>query len=336
MPMRKIAILGAGGWGTALAVHLARPDHARGVRLWARDAGLADDMARRRVNDVYLPGVALPSNIHVTGSLADTLDDADLVVSAIPSHGQRAVMRAARPHLRARATIVSATKGLENDTLYRMSEVIAEEAGADHPVVVLSGPSFALEVARGLPTAVLAASRDDAASTLVQNEFRAPYFRLYRSSDVIGVEISAAMKNVIAISAGVVEGLGLGQNAHAALITRGLAEIARLVVAAGGQRETTAGLSGLGDLVLTCTGSLSRNRYVGVELARGRSLAEIVAGMKMIAEGVNTTSAALALGARHGVELPIVTQMAEVFGGRRGVREAVETLMLRPQRAETA
>jgi glycerol-3-phosphate dehydrogenase (NAD(P)+) len=336
MPMREIAILGAGGWGTALAVHLARPDNARRVRLWARDAGLADDMTLRRVNDVYLPGIALPSNIQITGSLADTLRGADLVVSAIPSHGHRAVIRAARPHLRARATIVSATKGLENDTLHRMSQVIAEEAGADHPVVVLSGPSFALEVARGLPTAVLAASRDDEASELVQEEFRAPYFRLYRSSDVIGVEISAAMKNVIAISAGVVEGLGLGQNAHAALITRGLAEIARLVVAAGGQRETTAGLSGLGDLVLTCTGTLSRNRYVGVELARGRSLQEIVAGMKMIAEGVKTTSAALALGARYGVELPIATQMAEVFEGRCGVREAVETLMLRPQRAETA
>ena len=182
-----------------------------------------------------------------------------------------------------------------------------KSCGAAHPVVVLSGPSFAVEVARQLPTAVLAASLDDArAAELVQEEFRAPYFRLYGSTDVVGVEMGAAMKNIIAIAAGVVEGLGLGQNALAALITRGLAEIARLSVAVGGRRETTAGLSGLGDLVLTCTGTLSRNRHVGVELARGRRLAEIVAGMKMIAEGVRTTSAALALGERHGVELPIV------------------------------
>jgi len=340
--MKTIAILGAGSWGTALAVHLARPRKDVGaagqvpdVRLWARDAELADALAHSRLNEVYLPGIALPESVRVTRALSEALDGAELVVSALPSHGCRGVMRAARPHLRPHATMVSATKGLEHDTLNRMSEVIDQEAGADHPVVVLSGPSFALEVARGLPTAVLAASRHDAASALVQEEFRAAYFRLYRSSDVIGVEISAAMKNVIAISAGVVEGLGLGQNAHAALITRGLAEIARLVVAAGGQRDTTAGLSGLGDLVLTCTGSLSRNRYVGIELARGRTLEDIVAGMKMIAEGVKTTSAALALGARYGVELPIATQMAAVFEGRCGVRDAVETLMLRPQRAET-
>jgi glycerol-3-phosphate dehydrogenase (NAD(P)+) len=244
-------------------------------------------------------------------------------------------MRAARPYLRRHATIVSATKGIENETLRRMSEVIAEEVGATHPVVVLSGPSCAVEVARQLPTAVLAASIDEAATELVQEEFRAPYFRLYGSSDVVGVEIAAAIKNVIAIAAGVVEGLGLGQNALAALITRGLAEIARLASEAGGRRETTAGLSGLGDLVLTCTGTLSRNRHVGVELARGRSLAEIVAGMKMVAEGVRTTSAAVALGERYGVELPIVAQMAAVLEGRSSVRAAVETLMLRPQRQET-
>ena len=215
-----------------------------------------------------------------------------------------------------------------------MSEVIAEELGTARRVVALSGPSFAMEVAQHLPTAVVAASTDTHAAELVLSEFRAPYFRLYGSSDVVGVEIGGAMKNVIAIAAGVVEGLGLGQNALAALITRGLAEITRLACEAGGRRETTAGLSGLGDLVLTCTGTLSRNRHVGVELARGRRLAEILAGMKMIAEGVKTTSAVLALGQRYGVELPIATQMAAVLDGRSDVPSAVEALMLRPQRTE--
>jgi glycerol-3-phosphate dehydrogenase (NAD(P)+) len=243
-------------------------------------------------------------------------------------------MRAAAPHLRPDATVVSAAKGLETETLLRMSEVIAQEVGPAHPMVVLSGPSFAVEVAQQLPTVVLAASNEADATDLVQAEFRGPFFRLYGSTDVTGVEIGGALKNVIAIAAGVVEGLGLGHNALAALITRGLAEITRLACAAGGQRETTAGLSGLGDLVLTCTGSLSRNRHVGVELARGRRLPDILAGMKMIAEGVNTTKAALALGARYGVELPIATQMSAVLEGRSDVRTAVEALMLRRQRAE--
>jgi len=244
-------------------------------------------------------------------------------------------MRAAAPHLHARATLVSATKGLEADTLLRMSQVIAEETGGRAPVVALSGPSFAIEVAQQLPTAVLAASPDVAATELVQSEFRGPYFRLYGSSDVVGVELAGALKNVIAIAAGVAEGLALGHNALAALITRGLAEISRLVAAAGGHRETAAGLSGLGDLVLTCTGSLSRNRHVGIELAHGRPLAEILSGMKMIAEGVNTTNAAVALGARYGVELPITTQMAAVLQGRSDVRTAIDALMVRRQRSET-
>jgi glycerol-3-phosphate dehydrogenase (NAD(P)+) len=201
--------------------------------------------------------------------------------------------------------------------------------------VVLSGPSFAIEVARQLPTAVLAASADEAAMDLVQSEFRAPYFRLYGSSDVVGVELGGAMKNVIAIAAGVVEGLGLGQNALAALITRGLAEIGRLACAAGGRRETTSGLSGLGDLVLTCTGTLSRNRRVGIELARGRRLTDILAGTRMVAEGVKTATSVLALGERYRVELPIASQMAAVLDGQRDVRSAVEALMVRRQRPET-
>jgi glycerol-3-phosphate dehydrogenase (NAD(P)+) len=330
--VRTVTVLGAGSWGTALAVHLGRIGHE--VRLWARDGSLVTEMSVRRANAVYLPDVPFPAALTPTHSLADALRDADLVVSAVPSHGCRAVMKNAAASLATRAVIVSATKGLEAGTLLRMSEVIAQEAGATHPVVVLSGPSFASEVARQLPTAILAASHDAAAIALVQQEFRGPSFRLYGSDDVAGVEIGAAMKNIIAIAAGVVEGLGLGHNALAALITRGLAELTRLACAGGGRRETLAGLSGLGDLVLTCTGNLSRNRHVGLELARGRSLPEILAGMKMVAEGVVTTGAALALGERYGVELPITTQMAEVLNGRTDVRTAIEVLMLRRQRAE--
>jgi glycerol-3-phosphate dehydrogenase (NAD(P)+) len=330
--MQTIAVLGAGSWGTALAVHLGRVGHR--VRLWARDARLAADITSRRANAVYLPDVSLPDAVEVTSALDTALDGIDLVVLAVPSHGCRMVVRAAAPHVTRRSTLVSATKGLETDSLMRMSEVIRQELGAERAVVVLSGPSFAIEVAQQLPTVVVAASEDPEATACVQAEFRGPALRLYSSSDVVGVEIGGAMKNVIAIAAGVVDGLGLGHNALAALITRGLAEITRLACAVGGQRETTAGLSGLGDLVLTCTGALSRNRHVGVELARGRSLADIVAAMKMIAEGVNTTQAALALGTRHGVDLPIVTQMAAVLDGRLDVRSAVEALMLRRQRPE--
>jgi glycerol-3-phosphate dehydrogenase (NAD(P)+) len=330
--MRTIAVLGAGSWGTALSVHLGKQGHQ--VRLWGRDQRLVEEMRTRRANAVYLPDVTLPSGIAVTCDLDEALSHADLVVVAVPSHGCRAVLRAAAPYLKTSATMVSATKGLEADTLLRLSEVIAEEAGPGRPVVALSGPSFALEVAHELPTAVVVASADTGASEIVQTEFRGAYFRLYATDDVIGVEIGGALKNVIAIAAGVVEGLGLGHNAVAGLITRGLAEVTRLACAAGGRRETLAGLSGLGDLVLTCTGGLSRNRHVGIELARGRQLDEILAGMKMVAEGVRTTGAALTLGARHGVELPIATQMGEVLAGRVDVRSALDALMVRRQRAE--
>ena len=330
--MRRVTVLGAGSWGTALAVHLARAGHE--VHLWARDAATVADMQRRRANVVYLPDVRLPESVIPMASLVDAVADTALVVSAIPSHGCRTVMTAVAPYLTPGAIVVSATKGLETDTRLRMSEVIAQETGHRHPVVVLSGPSFAAEVAQELPTAVLAASPHREAVERVQAEFRAPYFRLYGSDDVVGVELCGALKNVIAIAAGVVEGVGLGHNALAALITRGLAEIARLTCAAGGRRETPAGLSGLGDLVLTCTGSLSRNRHVGIELARGRRLDDIVAGMKMVAEGVRTTSAALALAARYDVEMPIATQMAAVLEGRIDVRSGVEALMLRRQRPE--
>jgi len=331
--VKRISVLGAGSWGTALSLHLARVGH--GVRLWARDPELAADLAARRANPIYLPDVRLPPAVEVTHRIDDALAHAELIVLAVPSHGCRGVIRAAARHIARGVVLVSAAKGLETDTLLRMSEVVAEEAGREHPVVVLSGPSFAMEVAQQLPTAVLAASVDSPATELVQAEFRGPYFRLYGSDDVIGVEIGGAMKNVIAIAAGVVEGLGLGHNARAALITRGLAEVTRLACAAGGRRETLAGLSGLGDLIVTCTGTLSRNRHVGVELARGRPLADIVSGMKMIAEGIRTTGAALSLGARYGVELPIATQMAAVLDGGTDVRTALDALMLRRQRSES-
>lgn len=330
--MKTVAILGSGSWGTALAVHLGRVGHQ--VRLWGRDGSLVGEMIARRANPSYLPDAILPATVHPTSGLEEALAGAAVVVAAVPSHGTRDIMRAAAPFLDRSRLVVSATKGIEVDSWLRISQVIEEEIGDARPIVALSGPSFATEVARGLPTAVVAASTSREAVEEVQCEFRSRYFRLYASNDVIGVEMGGAMKNIIAIAAGVVESLGLGQNALAALITRGLAEISRLTCAAGGRSDTLSGLSGLGDLVLTCTGTLSRNRHVGIELGRGRVLAEILAGMKMVAEGVRTTAAALALGERHGVEMPIAAQMADVFAGLRSPREAVEELMLRRQRTE--
>ena len=330
--MPTIAVLGAGSWGTALAVHLERAGHE--VRLWARDDALAASLRAEGVNRRYLPEIAVPSTVAVTSRIDQAVSGAAYVVAAVPSHGVRAVFRCAAGSLRRDAIVVSGVKGLEERTLARMSQAIADETGGVQPVVVLSGPSFAAEVARGLPTAVLAASSSAAAARAVQEDFRGPAFRLYASDDVIGVEIGGALKNVIAIAAGTVEGLGLGTNALAALVTRGLAEISRLATAEGGRRETLAGLGGLGDLVLTCTGGLSRNRRVGVELGRGRALDEILSGMGTVAEGVRTTGAALALGERHGIELPIAAQMAAVLEGRASPREAVEALMVRKQKAE--
>ena len=278
-----------------MAVHLARVGHD--TCLWARDAALAEDMRARRANAVYLPDILFPTGLRVTADLADAVRDAELVVAALPSHGTRDILRRAAPIIHRGATVVSATKGIEQGTLLRMSEVVEQELGGEVALAVLSGPSFAAELARQLPTAVSVASRDVAVVERVQADLRAGYFRLYGTTDVVGVEIGGALKNIIAIAAGVAEGLSLGHNAQAGLITRGLAEITRLACAAGAQRDTLAGLSGLGDLVLTCTGALSRNRHVGIELARGRSVEDVLAGMKMVAEGVRTTDAALALGA---------------------------------------
>jgi glycerol-3-phosphate dehydrogenase (NAD(P)+) len=304
------------------------------VPLWGRDPALVSEMRERRANAVYVPDVNFPPSLCPTDSLEAALKHTRVVVVAVPSHGLRSVLQQAAPHIAQGALVVSATKGLEQGTLRRMSEVIAAELPQAEEIAVLSGPSFAAELARELPTAVVVASTTNGAVEHVQAEFRSPALRLYGSTDVVGVEIGGALKNVIAIAAGVVEGLGLGHNALAALITRGLAEITRLAVAAGAQRDTLAGLAGLGDLVLTCTGQLSRNRHVGVELAHGRGLEEILASTKMIAEGVRTTHAALELGARHGIELPIAQKMDDVLRGRRDPKIAVFELMGRRQTHE--
>ena len=330
--IKRVTVLGSGAWGTALAVHLARL--GKEVHLWGRDDSLIADLTQRRVNATYLPDIEVPASVIPTTSLEVALLETECIVSALPSQGARDVLRQVAGLVTPGAIIVSATKGLEVGTLLRISEVMEQELGVDNEIAVLSGPSFAIEVAREAPTAVSVASRSEETVTLVQQEFRAQYFRLYASSDVIGVEMGGALKNIIAIASGVVESLGLGNNARSALITRGLVEISRLTFAVGGQRETVVGLSGLGDLVLTCTGELSRNRRVGIELGKGRALADILTGMRTVAEGVLTTRAALELGVRHGVELPITSKMAEVLEGRTQPRAAVEDLMLRRQRSE--
>ena len=331
---QRIGVIGSGSWGTALAVHLAHTGHE--VRLWARDGALASDMAAARVNRTYLPGITLPDALSPTSDIKAAVDHAQFVVIAVPSHGVRDVARLAGAHLPQSCAIVSATKGLEEGSLLRMSQVLRAELAHAGEIVVLSGPSFASELARTLPTALVAAGESPAVIESVMAHFRSPALRLYGSSDVVGVELGGALKNIIAIAAGVVEGLGLGHNATAALITRGLAELSRLAVALGAQRDTLAGLAGLGDLVLTCTGDLSRNRRVGLALAQGQSLKDILAGTRMVAEGVRTTEAALALAARHGIELPIASEMSDVLAGRTDPQTAIRNLMGRKQKLEHA
>jgi glycerol-3-phosphate dehydrogenase (NAD(P)+) len=326
----NLAILGGGSWGTALAIVLA-PRFER-VRLWVHEQDLAARMRSSRENDVYLPGFKLPEAVAIETSLASSLKGAEIVLGVMPSHFARRVYTEAQPYLNASMTFVSATKGIEQGTLLRMSEVLREVISA--PVAVLSGPTFAREIARGEPAAVVVASENLAVAERVQAAFSGPTFRLYTNSDPVGVEVGAALKNVIAIGAGVCQGLGLGNNTLAALITRGLAEITRLAVAMGGQPRTLAGLAGLGDLVLTCSGELSRNRRVGVELAKGKSLPEIVAMSPMIAEGVETCAAAVALGARFGVDLPIIQQMHAVLYAGKSPRDALRDLLERSLKGE--
>jgi glycerol-3-phosphate dehydrogenase (NAD(P)+) len=334
--MSRITVLGSGAWGTAIALSL----HRRGgheLTLWAHSDEIARQIVDAGENRLFLPGFPIPDGLRVTGDDA-AVGRAEIVVSVVPSEFLRATITRLRPHLHTGQIIVSATKGVEDHSLLRMTEVIAaclEETGLKLPIGAFSGPSFALEVAQAQPTAITVAFEDAAIAARMQAELSSETLRLYTSTDVIGVEMGGALKNVIAIAAGVADGVGLGHNSAAALITRGIAEITRLAVACGGRRETLAGLSGVGDLVLTCTGSLSRNRTVGQELGRGRKLAEILAGLGgKVAEGVLTTRAALGLARRQGIEMPITEQMELILDEGKDPREAIKDLMLRPGREE--
>ena len=331
--MSRIAVIGAGAWGTALSIVLTRGGRHE-VRLWAYEREVCDLIQSRWTNDLFLPGHTIPETVQATTSLASALDSAHIVLAVMPSHHARRLYEQMRPSLPKSAAIVSATKGIENDTFKRMTEVAAEVCGSSR-IAALSGPTFAKEVARGDPTALTVASSDPEVSACIQREFSDPRFRIYTSDDVIGVELGGSLKNVIAIAAGIVEGLDFGHNTAAALITRGLAEITRLAVACGARRETLAGLAGMGDLVLTCTGGLSRNRSVGVELGRGRKLRDIMAGMHgMVAEGVLTTDAALGLATRHGIEMPITEQMYAILHEEKSPKDAIRDLMSRPGKEE--
>jgi len=328
--VKQLAIIGGGSWGTALAIVLA--PRCERVRLWVKEADLADRLAASRVNDVFLPGFVLPGNVEVLTRFEDVLPDAEVVLGVMPSKYARSVYTEMLPFVDPGMSFISATKGLEQKTLLRMSEVAT--AVLEKPVAVLSGPTFAREVAAGVPTAVVLAAQDPDFAKSLQHDLSGPTFRLYTNSDPVGVEIAAALKNVMAIGAGVCHGLGLGHNAIAALITRGLAELRRLACAMGGNPHTLSGLAGLGDLVLTCTGELSRNRQVGIELARGRSLEDIVASMSMVAEGVDTTAVALQLAAKFSVDLPITGQVDLILSGERSPREAIRELMERTLKDE--
>jgi len=332
--MKRIAVIGAGNWGTALAATLAKTGHA--VTLWAYEPEVAESIRAQHENALFMPGVKLPESIAATNDLGEALDQAEIVLTVMPSHVCRPLYESMLHHLGPEMIFVSATKGIDSDRLMRMSELIHSVVGGRFAptLCTLSGPSFAQEVVRGDPTAVVVASQDRRAAQLVQKEFSSRTLRIYTSNDVVGVEIGAAAKNIIAIAAGVIAGLGLGHNPVAALITRGLAEISRLACACGAKRETLAGLAGMGDLVLTCTGDLSRNRTVGVELGRGRKLPEIIGSMRTVAEGVKTTYATVALAERHGVEMPITTQVHRILEGQVTPREAIRELMERTLKDE--
>lgn len=339
--MSKIAVIGAGAWGTAIAIVLGRrSDHD--VRLWAFEVEVCDSINSHHVNQLFLDGCPIPATVRASNSFEDVLSGSEIVVSVMPSHHTRRLFVAMSPHLRPEMLFVSATKGIENDTFQRMSEVITDVARNSARSFVprigaLSGPTFAKEVALSQPTALTIASKDSGLNSLVQSEFSDPRFRVYTNDDVVGVELGGSLKNIVAIAAGVCDGLELGHNSIAALITRGLAEITRLTVACGGRQETMSGLAGLGDLVLTCTGGLSRNRSVGVELGRGRKLNDIIAGMHgMVAEGVLTTTAAIGLARKVGVEMPITEQMHAILQEGKSPHQAIRELMGRPSTSEHA
>lgn len=332
--MSRIAIIGAGAWGTALAIVAGRKGQHE-VSLWAHEAEVRESLAATRINSLFLPGYRIPGSVKVTGEFKDALAGAELVVSAVPSQHCRQIFEKLAVHLEPEMLLVSATKGLEQGTLLRMTEVIAEAVKNRCVAGALSGPSFAAEVARGDPTAITIASHDRGLTEIVQRDFSDISFRIYSNDDVVGVELGGALKNVIAIAAGVCDGLGLGHNSIAGLITRGLAEMTRLTTACGGRAGTMSGLAGLGDLVLTCTGALSRNRSVGVELGRGRILSEIVANMHgKVAEGVFTTDAAVQLARARNVEMPITEQMHAILNHAKAPREAIHELMTRSSKSE--
>ncbi|HEX8089949.1 MAG TPA: NAD(P)H-dependent glycerol-3-phosphate dehydrogenase [Blastocatellia bacterium] len=331
---KRVAVIGAGSWGTALAMVAARNRHD--VRLWAREPEVAACVNRAHRNPFYLSSFNLPENIHATTSLEEALALADSVLVVVPSHAMREVVGRMRELVSAETVLVSATKGVENGTLMRMDEVITDVLGESFTprFVAISGPSFALEVAKGDPTAIVAASRDARLSERVQRELSSNAFRIYTNDDCIGVELGGAIKNVVAIASGVVRGLGLGTNAVAAIITRGLAEMTRLALAQGARVETMAGLAGLGDLVLTCTGELSRNRHVGVELGRGRKLGDILGEMREIAEGVKTTRAIYELGLRLEIDMPITASIHALLYEDKPALDAANELMGRPLKRE--
>jgi glycerol-3-phosphate dehydrogenase (NAD(P)+) len=335
--MNRIAIIGAGAWGTGLAMVLARKQ-IHSVRLWANEPDVCESINDRHVNERFLPSFTLPDSIRATSDLSHALDDAEILVSVMPSQHCRSLFVRIAPIVNPQTLFVTCTKGLEDGTLLRMSEVITDvlrTRDVTPRVGALSGPSFAKEVARGDPTAVTVASTDSEVARIVQEAFNDSRFRVYTNDDVIGVELGGALKNIIAIAAGVCAGLGLGHNSVAALITRGLAEIARLTVACGGRLDTMAGLAGLGDLVLTCTGDLSRNRSVGVELGKGRKLAGIIEDMHgAVAEGVFTTKAAIGLARKKGVEMPITEQMYAILEDGKPPQQAIEDLMTRAAKSE--
>ena len=330
--MTRCAVVGAGAWGTALADLLARNGHQ--VRIWAYERDVVEDINRAHENRRFLKGHKLDESVVACGELGDALDGAELVTIATPSHVMRMIIRGARQSFPARVPVVVASKGIERDSLALMTDVAAAEL-EDSTVVAISGPSFASEVANRQPTAVVVASVDPDAAMFAQQTFSCSYFRAYTHGDVIGVEIGGALKNVMAVATGIAEGLGLGFNARAALITRGLAEMTRLGTKLGAEAATLSGLAGMGDLVLTCTGSLSRNRSVGVEVGRGKTLEDVLAGRETIAEGVVTTRSARALAAREGVEMPIVDAVHRVLFEGHTARDAIGALMSRELRSET-
>ena len=328
---KRIAIVGAGSWGTSLAVVAARAGHE--VSLWSRDDEIVKSINEQRINSRYLTSIAIPDRVSATNNLDDALDNSSLVLLAAPSHAARHLLTEMTPELDDDAVVVSVSKGIETETGKRISEIVKEVAGT-RAFVCLSGPSFAKEVVAGSPTAIVAASKDPAAARTVQNDLSFENLRIYTNADVIGTELGGSVKNVMAIAAGMTTGLGFGSNSVAALITRGLAEITRLARREGAHVETLMGLAGLGDLVLTCTGHLSRNRYVGEQLGKGIALDEIVSGMNEVAEGVKTTRAVKQLADRAGLEMPITNEVNAVLYEGKSVRAAVAELMSRPLREE--